>query len=253
MIANMAMTPAAWGVRELISYDLPRLWPVEHATAEYLFERADREQRIRFLASGGVRFCLLPSPPHAGAAPLQRVGEQFGTMAVYECVADARRAMVIANASIVPSVTSQLEQLFDPSFDAGATVMLERPAPDAAGSPGASSAPTARITTDADAEVSIDAAAGADGGYLLLRDTFDPAWRVEVDGRPAALLRADALYRAVHIAAGPHRVRFTYRPTVFYASLICSSVAALMLTAFALRRPAPLTAACTPRERSYRV
>jgi hypothetical protein len=253
MIANMAMTPAAWGVRELISYDLPRLWPVEHATAEYVFEHADRERRIRFLASGGVRFCLLPSPPHAGAAPLQRVGEQFGTMAVYECVADARRAAVIANASIVPSVTSQLEQLFDASFDAGATVMLERPAPDAAGSPGTPSAPTARITTDADAEVSIDAAAGADGGYLLLRDTFDPAWRVEVDGRPAALLRADALYRAVHIAAGPHTVRFAYRPTVFYASLIGSSVAALTLAAFALSRRAPLTDASTPRERSYRV
>ena len=96
LTATLAMAPAAWGVRELISYDLPLLWPIVQARAAARFERADRAARLRFLARGGVRYCLLSSPPHPGAAPLQRVGEQFGPMAVYECVADARRADVVA-------------------------------------------------------------------------------------------------------------------------------------------------------------
>jgi hypothetical protein len=231
---NLAMTPSAWGVRELISLDLPQLWPIAQARAVTRFERANAAERLRFLARGGVRYCLLSSPPYPGAVPLHRVGEEFGTMAVYECVTDARRAYVVGKASIVADVTTQQKQLFEESFDADSTVMLERPAPAAAGSPGASTAPSARITTDADQEVAIDAAAGAEGGYLVLKDTFDPAWHVEVDGQPAALLRANALYRAVHISPGPHRIRFRYRPIVLYVWLIFSSVTALTLMVVAV-------------------
>ena len=257
LMANLAMSPAPWGVRELISYDLPLLWPIEQARAVARFERADRAERLRFLANGGVRYCLLPSPPHPGAAPLGEVGEQFGTMAVYECDADARRAYVVGTAVVVPDVTTQLEQLFGESFDAASTVMLERAAPDASGSPGTASAASTRITTDTDQEVAVAAAAGAGGGYLVLRDSFDPAWRVEVDGQPAELLRANALYRAVHISAGAHTVSFRYRPVVFYVCLICSGVAALTLAAIAMRRPrrveitfaASAEAPATPRDR----
>jgi hypothetical protein len=231
---NLAMTPSAWGVRELISLDLPELWPIAQARAVTRFERANAAERLRFLARGGVRYCLLSSPPYPGAVPLDRVDKQFGTMAVYECVTDARRAYVVGKASIVPDVTTQLKRLFEESFDAESTVMLERPAPTATGSPGASTAPSASITTDADHEVAIDAAAGAEGGYLVLKDTFDPAWHVEVDGQPAALLRANALYRAVHISPGPHRIRFRYRPIVLYIWLIFSSVIALTLMVVAV-------------------
>jgi hypothetical protein len=237
MIASLAMTPAAWRVRELISTDLPLLWPIEQAHAGARFESADRAERLRFLARGGVRYCLLSSPPHPGAAPLQVVGEQFGTMAVYECVKDARRASVVATASVVPDVTTQVEQLFEESFDAESTVMLERPAPDAAGSPGASSPASpasARITTDTDREVAVDAAAGVDGGFLVLKDSFDRGWRVEVDGRPAPLLRANALYRAVHISPGPHTITFKHRPMVLYVFAIISGLAALTLAGAAV-------------------
>jgi hypothetical protein len=237
LMANLAMSPAPWGVRELISYDLPQLWPIEQARAVARFERAGREERLRFLARGGVRYCLLSSPPHPGAAPLYEVGEQFGTMAVYECVADARRAYVVAKASVVTDVTTQVERLFEESFDAESTVMLERPPPDAVGSSGASSAASARITTDADQAVSVEAAAGADGGYLVLLDSFDRGWRVTVDGQPAPLLRANGLYRAVHISPGAHSVSFRYRPVVFYVCLMCSLVATLTLAAIAMRRP----------------
>jgi hypothetical protein len=237
MNASLAVTPAAWGVRELISYDPPLLWPIEQARAADEFERADEAERLRFLARGGVRYCLLPSSPHPGAEPLQRVGEEFGTMAVYECVADARRAYVVAQASIVPDVTAQVKRLFEESFDAESTVMLERPAPDVAGSSGTPAPASARITTDADQELAIAAAAGAEGGYLVLEDSFDRAWRVEMDGRPATLLRANALYRGVRLPPGRHVVRFVYRPTVLYACAAISGLTALALAVLALANP----------------
>jgi hypothetical protein len=251
LMATLAMAPAGWNLRELISYDLPQLWPMAQDRAVARFERADRAERLRFLARGGVRYCLLSSPPHPGAAALQRVGDQFGAMAVYECMPDARRASVVAKASVVPDVTVQLERLFEESFDPASTVMLDQPAPDAAGTPGAWSAASAHITTDADQEVAVAATAGAEGGYLVLQDSFDRGWHVEVDGRPAALLRANALYRAVHISPGPHTVRFKYRPTVLYVCLIFSSLAALVLAVTAMRPhhgEARLTSLSGPRD-----
>jgi hypothetical protein len=49
-------------------------------------------------------------------------------------------------------------------------------------------------------------------GFLVLNDVWHRWWKVEVDGRPAELLRADVLFRAVRIDAGRHRVRFTFHP-----------------------------------------
>ena len=45
---------------------------------------------------------------------------------------------------------------------------------------------------------------------LLLADMMVPGWRVEVDGEPRPLLRADLVLRAVALEAGPHTVRFIF-------------------------------------------
>ena len=50
-------------------------------------------------------------------------------------------------------------------------------------------------------------------GVLVLVEAFDPGWRVAVDGRADRLLRANALFRAVRLDAGRHRVLFAYRPS----------------------------------------
>jgi hypothetical protein len=46
---------------------------------------------------------------------------------------------------------------------------------------------------------------------LLLADPWAEGWRVEIDGRPADLLRADLSLRAVALPAGAEEVRFVYR------------------------------------------
>ena len=233
--ANLAMTPAPWGARELFSYDLALLWPIEQARAQELFEHADTARRLRYLARGGVRYCVLGAPPSPGVEPIVSVGEDFGTMAVYDCLPNARRAYVVDTAVVVPDVNTQIERLFDGSFAAESTVMLQQPASTESGPPGEPALTSARITIDRDSEVAVDAVAAPQGGYLVLLDSFDRFWRAEVDGRPAPLLRANALYRTVHLGPGSHTVTFTYHPTPLYATLPISALAVFSLGVLALK------------------
>ena len=48
-------------------------------------------------------------------------------------------------------------------------------------------------------------------GLLASNDLFDPGWQVEIDGRPATMVRTHGIFRAVWVpAAGVHEVRFHY-------------------------------------------
>jgi hypothetical protein len=58
-------------------------------------------------------------------------------------------------------------------------------------------------------DVEVDA---AEPGVLVLHDAFYPGWVVEVDGKPARMLRANVLFRAVEVSEGHHHVAFRYAP-----------------------------------------
>lgn len=49
-------------------------------------------------------------------------------------------------------------------------------------------------------------------GVLVLLDRWYPGWRVQVDGEPASLLRANGVFRAVRIPAGEADVEFAFVP-----------------------------------------
>jgi hypothetical protein len=96
--------------------------------------------------------------------------------------------------------------------DPGRTVLLQH-TPGLAPAPAAASAKpaTARLARYANAEVDVDVDAPS-GGVLVLTDVWHPWWRATVDGRPAAILKADVIFRAVAIPPGRHAVRFTFHP-----------------------------------------
>ncbi len=72
-------------------------------------------------------------------------------------------------------------------------------------------------------------------GYVVLVDAYDPGWRVEIDGRPAPLLRANLGFRAVPTPAGTHLIEMRYRPRPFLIGAGISAASALLGLAFVAR------------------
>jgi hypothetical protein len=70
---------------------------------------------------------------------------------------------------------------------------------------------------------------------LVLSEVYYPDWRVQVDGRPAELLRADYLLRGVALEAGEHEVVFRYDSSLIkesaYASATMLGIVTLTLIA----------------------
>jgi len=93
-----------------------------------------------------------------------------------------------------------------PATDFRTTVLLENPPEPRPRGPG-----RARISAYANTEIVIDVSS-RDGGWVALNDVWHPWWRAEIDGKPAEILRANAIFRAVEVPAGEHRVRFTFHP-----------------------------------------
>ncbi len=74
---------------------------------------------------------------------------------------------------------------------------------------------------------------------LVIGDNFHPHWRALVDGRPAPLLRANYVWKAVPVPAGEHVVELLYHsPPVARARAVSAVCAVLVLAgaALALRR-----------------
>jgi hypothetical protein len=229
LVAELLFHPSGPRVREGLSYDLPLLWPLDYARMLGYFKYASREERLRFLTRVGTRFVILPTPPYPGAKPLARLGiaEQ---LQLYDYDPQAKRAYVVPDALTGPSVIWQIEGMFMPQsrFDPAKGVLVSDPPPPPSGFPGPGVPASATFVEDDLNRVVIRATLPADG-YLALLDTYTEDWHADVDGVRAPVMRANALFRAVHLASGTHVVTFTYRPRQFYVGASISAVTALAL------------------------
>ena len=225
--AQLPMAPSGWRVREALSYDLPYLWAAEYEATLHRFEEADRDQRDAFLRRSGVRVCVLPQTQ---ARPFRQLADvPDWNMAVYECGVTATRAFVtssIALASDPADLAWQREALFDPAVPDDVARIAAMPAP--AGQAGVAEPPSVRIVHDGASIVSIEATL-AEPGLLVLRDSYDPSWRAEVDGLAAEIVRVNGRYRGVALPPGRHVIRFAYRPRDLATGLIITVATALLL------------------------
>jgi hypothetical protein len=229
--------PSAWRVREMLSYDLPILWPRIFGEATRRFFESDRGQRDRFLERTGVRYRILPPSQAGGRVPLARL-PYFWDSYLYDWGPVAPRVSIVADARVQPDASRQLDALFEPGWDSNRSALVER-IPDPAGVPGPAEPPSASIVSESTDSLQLEASVGNGGGYLLVLDSYTPDWQVVVDGRPAQIVRANALFRAVRLAPGTHRVAFRYRPRAFYAGTIVTGFAALAVLGLAMMRHRP--------------
>ncbi len=95
-----------------------------------------------------------------------------------------------------------------PTTDLSTTVVLD----ETAIAPGPTRRPgTVRILSYGHTAVSL-AVDSPDGGHVVLNDVWHPWWQGEIDGKPAQVLRANAIFRAIRVPPGRHNVRFVFRP-----------------------------------------
>jgi hypothetical protein len=220
--AMLQSYPAAWGVREALSTEATGLWPREYLDLLLLYEAAPREARTRFLQRAGTRYYVLPHAPSPEARALLEL-PGLAPLVLYEGPLPGPRAWMVREARNQPDVLQQIRALFDADFDPLAVVLLERDA-SPAGQPGPPQPASAQVVEDQPTRVCVRCSVPTESGYLVVSDAYEPNWRVRVDGQAAPLLRADGLFRGVHLASGSHDVCFDYesRP-LFWGALVSSA------------------------------
>jgi hypothetical protein len=77
-------------------------------------------------------------------------------------------------------------------------------------------------------------------GWLMIRQLYDPAWRVSVDGRDVRPSQANRIDMAIPIAKGEHDVRWEYRPLsrrlYWPVAILLEAIVAVFLTLAWARR-----------------
>lgn len=204
--------------------------PLATADARRVADSIDASRNLQVAAgSASARVLWTPfQPPNMGS---RKMGEFFlAPINPYR-----PRISFVRRFSIEPDRAKAWERRSRGETDWSREVFLDRePSPHPIAGDAKGGFVLARLEEDVPervvAEVHSDGA-----GILVLTDLFYPGWRAETDGRPADILVADGVFRAVALTAGPHRVVFTYRPLSVFAGAACSAAALLVLLGLARR------------------
>jgi len=232
--AELPMFPSGWRVREALSYDLPVLWPAEYEALVRRFESASVAERDGFLRRSGVRWCVLPEDSRPQLQPIAEV--PHWKMSVFDCHPTATRVFLTSTVHEGHDSVWQQNALFDTS--APDEELRVAKTPPLAGVPGPPAPGSVRIVSDGANELEMQASLPADG-FVVLRDSYDPGWMVDVDGVRGEIARANGVHRAVHVPAGRHVIRFRFRPRDLLGGLTLSSMTALLLIGTSLNRKRP--------------
>jgi len=144
---------------------------------------------------------------------------------VYEN-AGGPRAWTVHKVLVEPSEAKLAIDLRQPDFNPAGTALVLQPLKIFPNDGAADDQVTLGNYDPGAPEVRVHAASPA---VLVLSEVYDPQWTVEVNGKPAAMLRVDGALRGVEVPRGTSRVEFFYRPTPAYAGMILSSATFLCL------------------------
>jgi hypothetical protein len=251
------------------TFNLFRFWELNN-TRYLLGPNANLGPQFRVLKT----FNFVSKPPHTTAtlglfgltckdadghrwpAEFQAQPDPNGELAIIEFVNALPRAKLYSNWQVNTNVKSTLETLATQSFDPHQSVLVSNniPAPAATNisqSPGTveinPNYKSKRIELEADVKVP---------AVLLLSERYSPKWHVEVDGKPAELLRCNYIERGVYLTPGKHEIVMYYVTSLqtLYISLVAIMLGlglwGVLIFAPADAEPAVSTPAVATREKS---
>jgi hypothetical protein len=246
---QMALVPASagrWDVEVGWSVDYRLLYPRPLAGLGWRAQELEGEGLHRLLRTGGITHAI--AFHEQGFEKLKLAARVPGLwerpLLVYEVPDTLPRtyatARTLTAAGGEPNADlAAMWRVLDADFEPTRELVLEVPP----AVPPRDSVGTSRILARRADAVRIEARMSAPG-YVVLLDAFSPGWRATVNGRPAAIVRANGAFRAVVVPEGTHTIEMIYRPPVLLAGLALSALTASAgggyLMALALRNRAVL-------------
>jgi hypothetical protein len=192
-----------------------------------------------------VRFLLTPQP-FQSTPPYLKLAHS-GSAYVYENLLALPRATVVGRYHVIAPAKAIFDSVSAGTSDAAeVTFLAEDPRLTLGPVAGARAEVTSYRLNDLTVEVETPGPA-----LVRVADLWFPGWVATVDGRPASVLRADYLLRAVPVPAGRHRVELRFESPAMRKGLtvsLASLAAVLLLFAMdvVLRRRRPKPAAVEP-------
>jgi hypothetical protein len=240
---QMQLAPATagrWAIPTAYDLDYRGLYPHDLAQLTLVLRAVEgTPAHTRLLRLGGVSHVVALHT--AGLEDLRLLAEFTGLYPEPTrllAVPDPLPRTYVVGAARVADGVDGIRILLEGGLDPAREVLLAGGAPVAAP---AGFAGTSRVLEDTPDRVRLEATLNAPG-YVVLLDSFAPGWWAQVDGRPAAVSRANLTFRAVAVPAGTHLVDYVYRPRWMIAGLCVSAAAVVAGLAAAAWRPdrAPL-------------
>ncbi len=236
-------TAGRWGVAGSYDLDMLGLYPAPLTRlVELLRETEGTPTHLRLLQMGAVThaIALLPAAWWRDLQPVGSVPGLFERPIQVMRVPDALPRAYAVGGTRIADGDDAWSALQDPAFDPRREVLL----PEGQKVSSTRQAVPCPVDQSRADRVRIQASLDAPG-HVVFVQAYDPGWRATVDGRPAAVLRANVAFCAVAVAAGRHEIVLTYRPFSVAVGLWLSaaSLAAAFGACVAGRRlEAPLSA-----------
>jgi hypothetical protein len=179
-----------------------------------------------------VKYIVAQSQPLD--APFKLLHITAEGISIYENPEALPEAYIVAGKRSVVSAAEALKEVGAPGFDGRSEVILEnRQSEKNSGNAASFTAPkTDLVAADlkriSNTELEMKYKS-ADGGYMVVTDTFYPGWTATVDGKAVPIARANVLFRALAVPAGEHTVRMIYQPLSFIYGVWAASAALIIL------------------------
>lgn len=154
---------------------------------------------------------------------------------VYENLRAFPRAFLVNHVEIIENRDEMFEIMADPAFEPAKTCLLEKPLPGPF--PGGRGAPEGKadVLKRSNNEEVVEVSAEQDS-ILVLTDTYYPGWYAWIDGIPAEVFPAYAMFRAVRVPEGGHTIVFRFQPWSFRIGVTLSAVTLVVAFFWGLRQ-----------------